>query len=161
MNRIDSDTYVEGTLQAQTLIPSAGCVRNEHLAADAALAATKMQHRHRKFISQSGTAVTATNPIHVVQGATGTINFIKAGSIGVAAGAATVTIDLKKNGVSILTGVITLDSSNTARVLEAGTLSSSSVVVGDFLELVITATLAGGTLPTGLIVEVEIDEAAA
>lgn len=159
MNRLEGDTYVDGTLQAKTFVPSAACVRDAHLAADAELSASKMQHRHNKVLTQTGTAATETKPIHVVLGATATIKSIKAGSIAACSGAATITIDLKKNGSSILTGVITLDNANTARVMEAGTLSSSSLVVGDFLELVITATAGGGTLGTGLIVQLELDEA--
>lgn len=157
--RCDEAAYFGATLQAQTLIPSAGCVLDAHVGAAAGIAASKMHHRHSKSLSQTGSAATATHPIHVVQGATATLLSFKAGSIAIAAGAATVEIDLKKNGASILTAPITLDSANTARVLEAGTLSATALVAGDFLEVAITATAGGGTLPTGLLVQLELDEA--
>jgi hypothetical protein len=76
---------------------------------------------------------------------------VKAGSIAIAVGAATVTVDVKKNNVSILTAVITLDTGNTARVAEAGTILTASAVAGDTYELVIVATAGGGTLAHGVV----------
>lgn len=124
----------------------------------AGVAAGAMDHQHRIHYGATGTAATATVPIFECRGATGTIRQIRAGSIVANIGAATVTIDLKKNGTTVLSGVITLDSGNTARISEGGTLSVTSLVVGDLLEIVVTATAGGGTLATGLWVDVTVDE---
>ena len=72
----------------------------------------------------------------------------------------TVTVDVKKNGVSVLTAVITLDSANTARIAEDGTLDSGEVTlaVDDLLEIVIVATVGTGTLATGPFVDVVVEE---
>ena len=160
MARIEEDAYFGGTLQAKTLVPSDGCITNAAVVAAAGIAASKLQHRHRPFYSQTGNAAAATVAIHVVRGATGVLNAFAAGSVAKAAGNAAVTVDLKKAGSSILTGVITLDSGNTNRVMEAGTLSNSAVAGGDFLEVVVTADAGTGTLPPGLHVALELDEAA-
>jgi hypothetical protein len=105
-----------------------------------------------------GTATTET-AVPLGQGyAAGSIVAARASSIGVAAGAATVVIDLKKNGTTILSGTITLDSGNTLRVLEAGALATPTYAAGDHFEAAITATAGGGTLPTGLLVELILDE---
>ena len=89
----------------------------------------------------------------------GTVNSVKAGSIAAAIGDSTVTIDIKKNGSTILSAVITLDSSNTARITEAGTISrAGTFVAGDWYEVVIIATAGTRTLPTGVFVLCEVDQ---
>lgn len=157
--RIDQDMHVGGTLTARVFNPPASCITDAAIISGAGIETSKMDHRHRKQYSISGTAASVTIPIHIARAA-GSVTSIEAGSIAIAVGAATVTIDLKKNGTTILTGVITLDSGNTARILEAGTITGGTYVDGDFFELVIVATAGGGTIPTGLIVDVEFDEEA-
>ena len=159
--RVEEASYFGDTLQAKTLIPSAGCVGNSHIPAAAGIAASKLEHKHRKSYEQSGTVAAATVPLHVVQGATGLIVSFKAGTIAPCTGNAVITVDLKKAGVSILTAVITLDNANTARVLESGTLSSTALVAGDFLEVVVAVNAGTGALGTGLCVQIELNEDAA
>lgn len=152
---------VYGTLIPDVLTIPAGTVRNADVSASAAIAATKLVNRHTAVWAQPNTAATTeTRAIHLAQLA-GTVNSVKAGSIAAAIGNSTVTVDVKKNGTTILTGVITLDNANSARVAEAGTISGGTVAVaaGDVLEVVLTATIGSGTLPTGVFVAVEIDEA--
>jgi hypothetical protein len=70
-----------------------------------------------------------------------------------------VTVDLKKNGVSILTSVITLDSGNTNRVVEAGTISGDgTLAAGDWLEVTIAISAGTGTLATGVYAELILNE---
>lgn len=159
--RIESDVFVAGAFRSTSLSIPAGTVTNSGIAADADVATTKLQHRTISTYAQSGNATAVTIPIHRVYGTTGTIIAIHAGSIGVATSDAAVTVDLKKNGTTCLSGVITLDSGNTARIGEAGTLTVTSLAAGDLLELVVTAAAGGGALPTGLFVTTVIDEKAA
>lgn len=156
--RVDEDAYFAGTLRAQTLVIPSGTIVNASVNAAAAIASSKLEHQHVKTYGQSGTAAAATVPIHVVQGTAGTILSLKAATIAACTGDATVTVDLKKAGSSILTGVITLDSANTARVAEAGTVSSATLAAGDFLELVIAVNAGTGSLGTGLCVQLVLDE---
>jgi hypothetical protein len=155
--RLEELLYLGGGLvcaSGTSFRPPPGTILDADVSAGAGVQYTKLQQLRPAVYSQNGTAASATIPIGVVYGATGTLVSIKAGSIAACAGAATITVDLKKNGSSVLTAVITLDNANTARVMEAGTFSSTSLVTGDFLELVITATAGGGTLGTGLLVQV-------
>lgn len=155
---LNEDLYVNGTLRMKELVPSASSVLNAHIGAGAAIDPDKMGHLHRKIYSQSGTVAAATIPIHVVNGSTGVIRSVKAGTIALCAGDAAITVDLKNNGTTVLNAVITLNSSNTARVVEAGVVSVDDVVVNDFLEVVVAVNAGTGTLGTGLLVEVEIEE---
>lgn len=164
-SNIYSDFSVVGQLTCKTFNPPAACITDPAVAVPSsppnAIATTKVRHRYEKPYAQPNTtATTETKPIHVIRGTNGTINSIVAGSIAVNIGAATVTVDLKKNGTSVLSSVITLNSANTARVAVSGTLSvaPTTCVAGDWLEVVITATAGGGTLATGVYVQVQIDE---
>lgn len=159
MGRFDEDIYVNGNFQAKVLIPSAGSITNAAIAAAAGIVASKLQHEHRHVYSQPNTTATAeTRIVHVCQGATGTIKAFVAGSIVAALLGATVTVDLKKNGTTVLSAVITLDSGNTAYIVEAGTITVPGLVVGDVLTIVTTATAGGGTIPTGLFVALTVTE---
>jgi hypothetical protein len=82
------------------------------------------------------------------------------GSIAKAIGDSTVTVDVKKNGTSVLSSVVTLNSSNTARIAVAATIDGTQddLVAGDWLEVVITISAGTGTLPTGVFVQVEVDQ---
>lgn len=160
MGQITEDMTFTGACRfsLQPTFPDGG-VTNAKVAAGAAIAASKLVHQHRINYSQPNTTATAvTQVIYRCYGATGTIKEIAAGSIGIAVGAATVTVDVKKNGTTVLSGVITLDSGNTARVAELGTVSVPALAAGDVLEVVTTATAGGGTIPTGLFVSVTVEE---
>lgn len=157
--RISGDVHVDGALSCKTFTPVAASIGDSQIAAAAGIAATKLEHQHRLIFAQPNTTATAeTRVVHVVRGATGTLTDVRAGSIAACTGNATMTVDLKKNGSSVLTAVITLDSTNTARVAEAGTLASTSVVVGDVLEIVTAVNAGTGALGTGLFAAVTLEE---
>lgn len=158
-SRWEGDLYVNGNLQSLTQTYPPGSIDDSDVQAGAGIQVTKLEHIHLgKFAQPNTTATTETRTLHVVRGATGTILAFRAGSIGPCAGAATITVDLKKNGSSVLTAVITLNSANTARVAVAGTIASAALVAGDWLEAVITATAGGGTLGTGFFCQVDVQE---
>lgn len=123
------------------------------------LATNKTRHRYRPTHKQPNSAATTeTVPLFRCYGAAATVVEVACGSIAIAAGAATVTVDIKKNGSTILTGVLTLDTANTAYVGELAAISSAGLVAGDVLTAVLVATAGGGTLPTGVYVIATIDE---
>lgn len=157
-NRIIGDLYVDGNLQAKSFTLPADAVTDAKVAADAAIAASKLKHQHRVHLAQPNTAATTeTRLVYAARGPAEVIAF-EAGSIAAALGAATVTLDLKKNGASILTGVLTLNSANVARVTADAALATATMVDGDVLEIVVVATAGGGTLPTGLFAMVTVNE---
>jgi hypothetical protein len=145
--------YVYGTI-------TPGSVVDADLSASANLSATKMQHQYCPLFAQANSAAASDTGrvIHVVKGATGTMVAFRAGSIVAATGNATVTIDLKKNGTTMLTAVITLDNANTAYIAEDAALSVTALAAGDVLTLVIVATVGTGVLPTGLFAEAILRE---
>jgi len=156
--RIEEKIYFADTITFKDVVLPAGAVSNDQVAAGAKIAASKLVHKHRKSYGQAGTAASETRAIHGVFGATGTVVAFKVGSITPCTGNATITVDLKKNGTSILASAITLDSTKSARTLYAASIASAGLVVGDWLEVVVTANAGTGTLGTGLFWQVEIDE---
>lgn len=159
-NRVDQ-LYVAGALTCQSFTPPAGCVRDSAVAAGAGIQATKVQQQYARAYSQvHGSAASSVRiPIHNVYGATGTLVELVAGVVVAAIGAATVSIQLKKNGSNILSSALVIDNANVAFAEETTTgFTSTSLVAGDVLELDITATAGGGTLPQGLYVTLVIQE---
>jgi hypothetical protein len=122
-------------------------------AAAAALAADKQEHQYRiTHAQESGTtAVAETIVRHVVRGATGSIIDFEAGCVVPCVGSDTISVDLTKNGTSVLVSTISLTSSQSARELVAGVLDPSytDLVDGDVLEVAITVSAATGTMGKG------------
>lgn len=157
------DLYVSGVLSAGTFNLSSGSVTDAAVLSNAGIDADKLEHRHRITYSQESGTTSATEDkiIHVVHGTAGTVNAFEAGSVTLCTGAGTITVDLHKNGSTILSAPITLDTGNTVYVTESGTISSASLSDGDVLEVVVVATAGGGSVGNGVFASVEIDEDAA
>lgn len=159
MGTINDNLFVNGPLSCLQFSPPAGCITDAAVSSASPLQTSKTQHRtHAKWGQPNTTATTETRTVYVNNGTTGTLIGFRAGSIVACLSTASITVDLKKNGTSMLTGVITLNSSSVARVAQAAALASSALVAGDWLEVVITATAGGGTLGTGFFCEAIIDE---
>lgn len=156
---LDGDFHVRGALSAESFAPPAGSIDNAAIEPDAGVLATKLEHQYKPTYAQVGTALSnAAQVIHIVRGATGTLVRFRAGSILANVGDSTVTIDLKKNGTTMLSAPITLDSGDAAYDLIEATLASSVLVADDVLSITVVATVGTGTLATGLFVEAEIRE---
>jgi hypothetical protein len=141
-----------------------GTIGDPAVAAGANVAASKLEHQYEPVYRQESgtTAATGRQVLHVVKGATGTIMDFRVGAVTAAIGGATATFDLKKNGSTILTGTIGLDSSTAAFALKtpAG-YTSTALVAGDVLEVHVTAVAAGGgTLAVGLFAQLVLREKA-
>lgn len=157
-NRIDGDLQIGGRLMPKYLSYPDQSLDSAAVAADAGIAASKLEHQHQPTFAQPNTTATAeTRALHVARGA-GEIVAFKAGSIAVCSGNATMTADLRKNGTSVLSAVITLDSANTNRVAEAGTVTTATLAAGDLLEVVTTVNAGTGALGTGLFASAVIRE---
>lgn len=160
MNRINGDTYVSGTLTAQSLVPSAGSVRDASVASDAAIGGEKLEHDVFVTYSQDSTtdATVERRCIHRVMGATATILSFHVWSVTAAVSSGNAVIDLLKNGTTILSVTITLDNVNTAYVSEEPSgFTSTSLVEGDVLEFKLTS--AASTKPKGVSCTLHIREA--
>lgn len=150
MGQISDSLYVGGKLTCQSFeAPSAY-----------RLPTANAVHRFKPVYNQkNGTAVVdEERVVHTVTGTSGTIVSISAGVITACAGAAEIDVDLHKNGSSILSAAITIDSGDAAYAEVAGTISNTSLVQGDSLEIVVDETTGGGTQGQGLFVNLVIDE---
>jgi hypothetical protein len=163
---VQNDLIVVGAFSCKQFTPPAGSIGDAAVLlpspSSAGIQTNKLKHRWQdEYVQGSSTTTAASDQkvVHVVRGTTGTLLDFKAGCITPNVGAATITVDLWKNGVTILTAVITLNNSQTARQLvAAGGFTSTALAVGDVLEAKVVATIGGGTLGIGLFALLSIDE---
>src|ERR1019366_5923118 len=156
------DLYVAGNLWASTQSIPANAINDAQIASGAGIGYAKVnQLIPAKYAQPNVTAVTETKELHVVRAVGGgTVLEFAAGCIVAPIGAATVTFDLKKNGTTVLSAVITLNSSSTPYVIQTASISVPAAVQSDVFTIVVTATAGGGTLPTGVFAQARISEAA-
>lgn len=159
---IEGDLDVRGQGTFRTLYLPTNTVTDAMVNSSAAIAATKVIHQHCKTVSQESatTAADATYTVHSVYAATATMVAFECSCVVANIGDSKVEFDLKKNGSSILSAVVELNSTHTARQIVAGALSSTALVDGDVLEVNINATIGTGTLGKGAFATVVLREAA-
>lgn len=158
--QINGNLNVAGSITCQSLTPPAGCITAAAIEAAAGIEASKQEHQHEPVFRQAhGTAAAARREVlHVVNGATADLISFKVGNVVASIGNSTITVDLYKNGSSILSSTITLNSSSTAYSLSSGTFSSSTAVSGDVFEVVVTVSAGSGTLGQGVFASLVIRE---
>lgn len=151
MSAINDDLHVNGTLSALVFKAPVGSITDAAVIGAAGIQYTKLQQRRTVQHSQPNTSATSeTKVAGAVVGATGTLVAIQAGCIGPCVGSDTVTIDVRVNGVSVLTGVITLNSSQAAYALVSGSFATTALTMGNVLTIVVTPNHTTGTLGTGV-----------
>lgn len=156
-SRIEGSIYISGALSAKSMTLPDAVVTDDTVAADAAISALKLEHQFKPTYSKPSPA-SEVAVLHYVFGATGVVSNVVAGTVALCTGDATISIDVKKNGTTILTAPIVLDSANTAYVAEAGTVSVTALAAGDVLTVAVTATAGTGALGTGLFVSLNLFE---
>jgi hypothetical protein len=157
---IPGDLRVRGNVNANGYNFPANSIGDSQFNSANPLGATKQVHQHNERYSQvhGSAATTARVPIHTAFDA-GAVIDIRAKCSVIPIGDSTVTVDLYKNGSSILTGVITLDNTVAANVSETtGITAPGTYVEDDEFHVVVTATVGTGTLPQGLSVLVVFRE---
>jgi len=154
------DVNVRGTLTVQTVVlPDNAITSSSKVIAGCNISADKTEQRVFPSWQQPNTAATTETRTLFVARRPGTLNEVLAGSIAAAVGNSTVTVDIRKNGTTVLSSVLTLTNSYVGRIAQAGAISGSGTfVAGDWFEAVITATIGTGTLPTGFFVQLEVDQ---
>lgn len=160
LNTIDGDLSVRGVLRPTQFAAPASCIGDSNFDGSAPLTALKQQHQHQKVYSQSNGAASVTDRkvVHVAYGATGTVVAVRAGVVTAQVGGATLTIDLKKNGTSILTGTFQVTSAIAVFALVNGSIATAGYVAGDVFEVVVTEATGGGTQGQGLFVQLIVRE---
>jgi hypothetical protein len=157
---IDGDLTVRGTLNCGAItLPQNAIDSSSQIKAGTNISADKTEQRFFPCYSQPNTAATAETRTLFVARRAGTLNEVVAGSIVAATGDSTTTINVRKNGTTVLAAPIVLDNANTDRVVESGSVSGGGgFVAGDHLDVVITISAGTGTLPTGVFVQLEVDQ---
>lgn len=161
-NIVDGDLSVRGTLTMGAIKLPDGSVGDAEFDPTDPLSAVNQQHQFNRMYVQgksTDTVISETRPIHLAFGA-GTAIVIRAGVVDACVGNATITIDLKKNGASILSSTILIDSTMADYDSTEGTVDSAEedYVTSDVFELVITVAAGTGTLGKGLFVVVVFRE---
>ena len=148
------------TSRAKPFSPPNGSIDNEAVEEGAAIEATKLRHQHQRgFAQDHGVAANAQRKvIHVCEGATGEVISVDVGAVVKATGDSTITVDLYKNGASILTSTIQVDENHANYALVAGAINDAALAQDDVLEVVLTVNAGTGTLPQGAFVSVVIRE---
>ncbi len=157
---VNGDLHIRGNCRPDTLSPPDGCIDDDAVQAAAGIKASKLEHQHRVGYAQESATLAAdeSRVLHVVFGNTGSIQHFEAGSVVACTGTDKVEIDLLKDGVSVLTAKITLDSTSTAYIVVEGAINTAGLVDGDVLEVHIDATAGDGVLAKGVFVALTVHE---
>jgi hypothetical protein len=151
MDRIDGDILINGTAYVYGLASksSAPLLRSRDV---------NQFHVAKYFHRSSGGP--DTQWIHSVRGASGLVKYVRFGALDPSTEDATITVDVKKNGTTILQNPIRLTSAQTSGEEVAGALADSQLVRDDILTVVLTATsgTSGGMIGSGVFGSVWIDE---
>lgn len=156
--------FPQGATFGGTVTLPAASVGNSNITG--VIDASKQEHRIGTHYAQAGgtAIVAATVDCGVVYGATGSLVSLRAALTGsVTAGDYTVTIDLHRSTgggafATVLSSTIVLDSSSVIRVAEAAAFSSTAILTGDLLRLVVTVAGTTGSQSQGLVVQLLRDE---
>lgn len=159
--KVEEDAEFRGQLRCLDLKPNAGFLEKEHVEAGAGIEASKLEHQHRAVYAQESATTAAAGKdyvIHVVKGTSGTLKSFEAGCVVASLLDAIISVDLHKNGVSVLDATIDLDLNDAAYDLVAGVIDTVAVVHDDVLEVVVTVAAGGGTLGKGVFAYLDLFE---
>ena len=124
----------------------AGSVEDQHISSSTKIDADKAQHLYRAWtnfaLAIGATPVAREEIVHVCEVA-GTIR--QFGALCNDTGtSASVTFDLKKNGATVLSSVVTITNATADKAVVDGTLSSTTVAVGDILSIALAVSSSTG-----------------
>ena len=152
MFRVEEDGQFRGTVSFLDARLNNAAIKDQHVDSEAGIQAGKLEHQHRAVYAQESatTAAAATRVVHVVKGAAGKLKTFKAGCVTPCIGNATITVDLKVNGASVLQSAVVLDSSQSAYQLVEGTIQTDGLSAGDVVGVAVTVNAGTGTLGQGV-----------
>lgn len=164
--RIESNVYVNGSLSAASVNLPAASVRNVNIEGNAGIDASKVVHQFPATYRQDEGADVAskTAPVHIAAAAATVLGVKVLCVTAPTGGDKQFTVDVKKGNQSgayatILTGVVTINSTKANREVTSGVLSGTpTLAAGDSLQVVVTASGSTGSQGQGLLVEVILRE---
>lgn len=162
MNTFDGPINVKGSISAEKINYPAKGIRDAAIDDTADIDAAKLQHQFQPGYAQESntTAASESRVIFVVQGALAQALEFVAGSVVACLGDSTITVDCLKNGTTILSAPITLNSSNTARVAAEAAVVVDDAVEGDVFEISISVSAGTGTLGKGVFARLKLRQKA-
>lgn len=154
------NVHVDGNFSANTMSVPNASVGDDGIDPGNPLNVDKTLHQYPRLLTQphGADSVDERRVIHQAYG-TGLVAGVQATVVVPATGNSTLTVDVLKNGVSILSGTLTIDNGNDAYEVETIGLSDPNYVGEDVFEVVVTNTYGTGTPPQGLAVLVVFREA--
>jgi hypothetical protein len=160
------DLDIQGNLSASSMSIPAGTVTNSDIASVAGIEATKLEHRYAiQYQQADGSDVaTATVPVHIVRGATATIQDVEVVCVDAPEGGdKTFTVDVHYGNASsalatVLSAPISYGTANPDLTVVGGTLATSALTAGDTLVVIVTASGSSGNQGQGLIVNIALSE---
>jgi len=166
----EGDHHFTGSVSiAGDFAAAAGSITNTMVEAEAGLEVSKLDHRIVQTYAQEAecSVVDAYRVVHIARAA-GVISGFKVFTDGIATGSSKIEIDvLKADGAagafaSTLTAVYEVSSADLAlTVLDAITnVSPSTYVANAVFAVKVDVSVLGGTVPTGLVVQLTFDEEA-
>lgn len=156
---LPGDIYVDGELTAQSMDYPTGSIRAVHIDPMTQLSSVLIEQQYVRDVRQFGAVVNRTEPIHVAIAA-GEVLSIDAGMIVPPTLTATVTIDLLKNGVTILSSTLVINNGLVARdtATTGITGGSEDYVAGDWFDVQTTIATPTGVIGSGLFIRVVFRE---
>lgn len=137
----------------------ASAIANVNVSPTAAISASKLQQHYKGELRQAGNSVDAEEVVHIVLGLTGTVQSFTVAALTDPDGSSIVTFDLKKNGVSILDDVVTINSATGDLIPVPGLLADATVTENDVFTIEVNSTQSGtDALATGVYAVMHIDE---
>ena len=121
-------------------------ISNDAISATTLLDNDKLQHLHKAStnfdLTVTGTPVARHEIVYVADKA-GTIRNFNALCYDTGT-SASVTFDLKKNGTSVLSSVVTITNATSDRAVVAGTISTATLAIGDVLTIELAVSSSTG-----------------
>lgn len=162
MHLYPEDTRVRGNVQATFMKMPSASVGDEQFKNTDPVTADKIQHRIMRIYRQRHgvNAYAERRVIHVAKEAGFELDLgVSIGAVVPATGDSTVTIDVRRNGTSVLSGgALVLTSAYAAYERLEGFWDDDSFAAGQVIELVVTVSAGTGTLPQGVFVQYQATE---
>jgi hypothetical protein len=162
-SKVDGDLLVTGNLRIGSINLPDGAVGDTQASAAFPLGRTKTVHQYDSTYGQpiASAVVDAAIVLHAAND-TGTVVAFRVGIVTPPVGAATIVVDLKKNGASILSSTITLNNATVAYAITSAafTVSPHTYVANDVFSIDVNETTGGGTQGKGIFVSLIVAEGA-
>lgn len=161
---VPSDLHVAGIISCNGLNVPNNAVKDASVDSTSPITAPKLQHQHQICWGQARGASPTANTgetIYVAYGAGTIVSFGAGFNVDESGWSGNVTVDLRKNGSTVLSGVITLNSSTVVTDVSPAGIASASYAADDVFEVVTTYTAGAGTPPQGVFCRLVVREAAA